>query len=409
MVSQGAQAKSQDAEPLQHWRTLLPLLNESQKRLYVAEKAISLGRGGVSYLSRLTGISRTTITKGIGELQSGIDSEQATSIRRGGGGRKPLEQTDPALKEALETMMEENTAGDPMSCLKWTGKSVRKLSQELERLGHPSSPNTVRRLLQDMDYSLRANVKTEEGAQHRDRDAQFRYINSQVKAFMKASEPVISVDTKKKELVGNFKNAGRTWRREAKRVNVHDFPSQGQGKAIPYGIYDVQQDVGLVNVGISHDTAEFAVHSISRWWRTLGRHEYEQAKRLLICADSGGSNASRNRLWKVALQEFVQEFNLEVTVLHYPPGTSKWNKIEHKMFSFISINWKGEPLISYETVINLISTTRTKSGLKLIAKLDKKNYQTGKKITDQQMQSLNIQRHKKQPQWNYTIAPQSIT
>ena len=409
MVSQGTQAVSQDAEALQHWLTLLPLLNESQKRLYIAEKAISLGRGGVSYLSRLTGISRTTITKGIRELQSGIDSEQATSIRRGGGGRKPLEQTDPQLKAALETMMEENTAGDPMSCLKWTGKSVRKLSQELERLGHPSSPNTVRRLLQDMDYSLRANVKAEEGAQHRDRDAQFRYINTQVKAFMKASEPVISVDTKKKELVGNFKNAGRTWRREAKRVNVHDFPSQGQGKAIPYGIYDVQQDVGLVNVGISHDTAEFAVHSISRWWRTLGRHEYGHAKRLLICADSGGSNASRNRLWKVALQQFVQEFNLEVTVLHYPPGTSKWNKIEHKMFSFISINWKGEPLISYETVINLISTTKTKSGLKLIAKLDKKNYQTGKKITDKQMQSLNIQRHKKQPQWNYTIAPQTTT
>lgn len=386
---------------------LLPILNEMQARLYLAEKALGLGHGAISELAKLTGVSRTTITKGIKELQSGIGLEQATSIRKGGGGRKRVEKVEPTLLKELEVIMEENTAGDPMSCLKWTGKSVRRISDELTVLGHTASPNTVRRLLKEMGFSLRANVKLDEGKQHPDRDAQFRYINAQAKAFMRAGDPAISVDTKKKELVGNFKNPGQTWRRKDKVVNVHDFPTQAQGKAIPYGVYDIQGNTGIVNVGITHDTAEFAVESIAKWWKTLGRRCYRRSQRLLICADSGGSNGSRTRLCKVALQQLADHFKLAITVLHYPPSTSKWNKIEHKMFSFISINWKGEPLISYETVINLISTTTTRSGLKIVAELNRKSYETGIKISEEQMLSLSIQRHEKQPQWNYTLLPRA--
>ena len=390
------------------WLSLLPILNETQSRLYVAEKALALGRGGISRLARLTGMSRPTITKGIHELQGGIAPERAKWVRRAGGGRKRAEQADPRLCSDLEMIMEENTAGDPMSCLKWTGKPVRKIAEELVARGHRVNPNTVGRLLKAMDYSLRGNVKSYEGPRHPDRDEQFQYINAQVKAFIQAADPVISVDTKKKELVGHFKNPGRTWRRKAKRVNVYDYPSQAEGKAIPYGVYDIQNNSGLVNVGMTHDTAEFAVESITKWWKTVGRAHYKDAKRLLICGDGGGSNGSRTRLWKVALQEFADRFGLAVTVLHYPPGTSKWNKIEHKMFSFISINWRGEPLVSYETVINLISSTTTRAGLKILADLDRSHYEKGIRISEKQLQSLHLVRHDKHPRWNYTLLPRKV-
>lgn len=380
------------------------MLNETQKRLYVAQKALELGRGGISKLAKITGLSRPTIHKGIKELLSGIDSDTAISIRKKGGGRKFVEEIDPTLLRDLEKIMEENTAGDPMSCLKWTGKSSTKIAEELAAKGHSIDPRTVCRLLKEMEFSLRANVKSDEGKQHPDRDAQFRYINKQARAFIKNGDPVISVDTKKKELIGNFKNPGQTWRRKAKIVNAHDFPSDAKGKAIPYGVYDIKANAGMVNVGISHDTAEFAVESITKWWKSIGRVRYKKSKQLLICADSGGSNGSRTRLWKVALQQFSDTFNLNVTVLHYPPGTSKWNKIEHKMFSFISINWKGEPLISFEAVVNLISTTSTDSGLKVVAELDLNSYETGIKISDSKMKELKIRYHKKHPGWNYTIS-----
>jgi hypothetical protein len=387
------------------WLQLLPLLNETQTRFYVAQKALELGRGGPSTVARLTGVSRPTILKGIKELQAGIDAERASTIRKQGGGRQRVEAADPVLRRDLELLMAENTAGDPMSCLKWTGKSLRTIARELAALGHAANPNTVGHLLKDMDYSLRANVKTVEGAHHPDRDAQFRYINARAKAFLKAGNPVMSVDTKKKELIGNFKNPGRTWRREERHVNAHDFPSDAEGKAIPYGVYDVQRNAGLVNVGMSHDTAAFAVESIRRWWTTVGVGCYPRAKRLLICADNGGSNGSRSRLWNVSLQEWSDACGLEVTVLHYPPGTSKWNKIEHKMFSFISINWRGGPLVSYEAVVNLISTTKTTSGLNIIAELDRRLYETGIKVSDEHMEALKIKRHKTHPDWNYTLLP----
>ena len=394
---------------LGQWCSLLPLLNETQTRLYVAQKALELGRGGISTVAELTGLSRPTIQKGIRELRAGIAPETAVMIRKKGGGRKCVEAVDATLLRDLEAIMEVHTAGDPMSCLKWTGKSSGKIAHELTAPGHQVNPRTVCRLLKEIGFSLRANVKADEGAQHPDRDAQFRYINQQAKAFTQLGDPIISVDTKKKELVGNFKNAGQTWRREDKWVNAHDFPSQAVGKAIPYGVYDIQAHVGMVNVGISHDTAEFAVESITKWWKSVGRIHYGQSKRLLICADRGGSHGSRTRLWKVALQQFSDTFDLKVTVLHYPPGTSKWNKIEHKMFSFISMNWKGEPLVSYEAVVNLISTTTTKSGLKVVAELDQNTYETGIKISDKPMDALHIRYHKKHPAWNYTVSPRRPT
>jgi len=303
--------------------------------------------------------------------------------------------------------MDENTAGDPMSLLKWTGKSTRKIADEMLNLGHCMSAMSVCRMLREMGYSLQANVKTKEGKEHPDRDAQFKYINAQVKDFIESKAPVISVDTKKKENVGEFKNAGQTWRKKDKKREVlaHDFPHLGIGKAIPYGTYDIEKNSGMVNVGITHDTAEFAVESIRRWWKLMGRQEYPEAKKLLICADSGGSNGSRIKAWKLYLHKLSSEFNLTITVCHYPPGTSKWNKIEHRMFSFISMNWKGEPLINYETVVNMISATTTKSGLKIKAQLDRNKYETGIKVSDREMKELKIQHHQLHPESNYTIFP----
>ena len=304
-------------------------------------------------------------------------------------------------------IMDENTAGDPMSLLRWTNKSTTAIAKELTRQGHRISDETVRRRLIELDYCLQSNRKNLEGGSPDTRDEQFRYINSQVKKFLSLDEPVLSVDTKKKEQVGNFKNSGRIWRRKGKpkEVNMHDFPSLGDGPAIPYGAYNVNRNEGFVNVGITHDTAEFAVESIRRWWKYIGRRYYPEAKRLLICADSGGSNGNRNRAWKYYLQSFVDENSLDVTVCHYPPGTSKWNKVEHRMFSYISMNWRGQPLVSYEAVVNLIGATRTSTGLRVKAKLDEKAYETGVKISDEQMETVKWKPHKKNPQWNYTIMP----
>ena len=383
-------------------------MNEYQARLLVAERAVQLGRGGVSRLSRLTGMSRVTITQGLNELRSGIlRSPSEGRIRQPGGGRKKVEQVDAELSRRLKSIVEETTAGDPMSPLKWTSKSTRTIADELSRFGHSISSVTVGRCLEDMGYTLQSNLKTREGTQHPDRDAQFRYINGQVKAFRRSGDPVISVDTKKKELVGAFKNAGRRWlpKGQPDEVTVHDFPHLGQGKAIPYGAYDIALNRAVVNVGVTHETAEFAVESIRRWWRLDGRRYYGGAGRLLICADSGGSNGNRPRAWKLYLQSLSDETGMAITVCHYPPGTSKWNKIEHRLFSFISLNWKGKPLVNFETVVNLIGGTRTRTGLKVKAILDTNQYETGIEISDEDIDQLRLKRHKVHPAWNYTLLP----
>ena len=390
------------------WLKVLSTLNERQARLFVAERALTLGRGGISQMSRLTGISRPTIMKGAAELlaKGGLPSVKEGRIRRPGGGRKKVEEVDPELRRELVRIMEETTAGDPMSLLKWTSKSTRAIAEQLSGLGHPMSSVTVGRCLHDMDYSLQANVKELEGPQHPDRDAQFRYINARVKSFLRSHDPVISVDTKKKELVGAFRNTGRTWRPKGQpeKVMVHDFPSRSEGFAIPYGTYDVASDRAVVNIGVTHDTAEFAVESIRRWWRLLGRRSYAAARRLLICADAGGSNGNRLRAWKLYLQDLADDLGFAITVCHYPPGTSKWNKIEHRLFSFISMHWKGQPLVSYETVIALIGGTSTRSGLKVKAVLDTSDYQTGIKVSASAMEELNLKAHATHPEWNYTIS-----
>jgi len=389
---------------------VLGVLNEAQARWYVAREALARGRGGLKGLHELTGMSRPTILKGMRELRERDELAGGERVRQPGGGRKRLEASDLGLERALERIMEENTAGDPMSLLRWTNKSTSRIAQELTRQGHAVSDETVRRRLGELDYSLQGNAKNkEEEASGEGRDAQFRYINAQVKKHLARGEPVVSVDTKKKERVGNFKNGGKTWRPQGQplEVNVYDYPHLGRGTAIPYGAYDVQRNEGFVNVGMTHDTAEFAVESLRQWWKLVGRRHYPQARRLLVCADGGGSNGSRNRAWKYHLQRFSDQCGVAVTVCHYPPGTSKWNRIEHRMFSFISLNWQGQPLISYQTVVNLIGATRTRSGLRVKAKLDPKFYEPGVKISDDEMERLNINPHKLHPVWNYTIAPRT--
>jgi len=391
------------------WLKVMGALNEYQARLFVAEKALELGRGGTSRLSKLTGMSRVTITRGVAELRGGkrLREPGAGRVRASGGGRKKVEEADPPLQRRLKAIVEETTAGDPMSPLKWTSKSTRTIAEELTRDGHPVSNVTVGRCLVEMGYTLQSNLKTREGPQHPDRDAQFRYLNRQVKAFRRTGDPVISVDTKKKELVGAFRNAGRRWLPEGKpdEVSVYDFPSLAEGKAIPYGAYDIARNRAVVNVGVTHETAEFAVESIRRWWHMDGRRHYRESPRLLICADSGGGNGNRQRAWKVRLQEFSDETGMAITVCHYPPGTSKWNKIEHRLFSFISLNWKGKPLINYETVVNLIGGTRTRTGLKVKAILDTNQYETGVELSKKDMDQLLLTRHKTHPDWNYTLSP----
>ena len=382
--------------------------DEVQARRFAAAMALGIGWGGISRIVELTGMSHSTIEKGIREIQDRERIEKPEKLRAEGGGRKKVESKDQKIIDDLEIIMDENTAGDPMSFLRWSSKSTRKISDELKSLGHDVGPNTVARLLKERDYSLQVNVKSFEGLSVEERDAQFQHINEEVKNFARDGNPVISVDTKKKELVGDFKNAGRTWTKsgEPRKVNAYDFRSMAIGIAIPYGIYDVTENDGMVNIGSDHDTSEFAVESVRQWWSLIGRHRYPDAKKLLICADGGGSNGSRNRGWKIHLQELVNQIGIPITVCHYPPGTSKWNKIEHRMFSFISMNWKGKPLVNYETVIKLIASTKTRNGLMVAARVDDKEYATGIKHSDEEMAKLRIEPHPLHPKWNYTILPQ---
>lgn len=388
---------------------VLGTLNEAQARWYVAREAMARGRGGPAAMNELTGMSRTTIRRGISELAGKGKHLRCEHIRIPGGGRKRLEERDPDLQRALKDIMEQTTAGDPMTLLRWTTKSVTRIAEELTRRGHPVSDETVRRRLLDLDYSLQGNAKSKEGESPSNRDSQFRYINAEVRRFLSRGDPVLSIDSKKKERVGEFKNAGRTWRPKGKptRVNVYDYPDLGLGVAIPYGAYDVRRNQGFVNVGMTHETAEFAVASLRQWWRLCGRRQYPNAKGLLLCADGGGSNGSRVRAWKFHLQRLTNDLGFDVTVCHYPPGTSKWNKIEHRMFSYISVNWRGQPLATYETVLNLIGSTRTAGGLKVSARLDPRTYETGVKISDDEMARINIRRHNTNPAWNYTISRSS--
>jgi len=386
---------------------IMRTLNEAQARWFVAKEAIMLGRGGLKYMNELTGMSRPTIMRGMKELKAEEELDISEGIRASGGGRKRIEEIDRGLEKALGSIMEETTAGDPMSALRWTCKSTTRIAVELTKQGHPISQRSVHRKLRELDYSLQMNVKCKEGYAPENRDEQFRRINATVKTYFERGGPVISVDTKKKELVGEFKNNGRIWRRrgDPRKVNIYDYPNLAEGKAIPYGAYDLQRNEGFINVGMTHDTAEFAVHSIWQWWERMGRHHYSGARKLLICADGGGSNGSNRRAWKFHLQQLADKLDFDISVCHYPPGTSKWNKIEHRLFSFISLQWQGEPLTSYETVIKLIESTTTGKGLRVKAKLDKKKYEKGEKISDEEMEKLNIEYDAFNPQWNYTIKP----
>jgi len=386
-----------------YWIKIFHTLNESQKRWCAAQKATEIGYGGITKVKALTSMSRTTITKGIRELR---DQEQLEKkIRKEGAGRKKITNINENIVRELELIMNENTAGDPMSALKWTCKSTRNISDELNKKGIKVSYRTVYNLLSEADYTLQGNKKTLGNSNSENRDEQFIHINSEVKKYIDNNEPVISVDAKKKEQVGNFKNTGQIWRKKSdpKKVHDHDFASLGEGVAIPHGTYDIQKNEGFVNVGIDLDTAEFAVNGIRQWWYLMGKKNYPKAKKLLVCADSGESNGSRNRTWKINLQKLSDEIKIEITVCHYPPGTSKWNKIEHRMFSFISMNWKGQPLESYEMIINLISNTTTKKGLKIEATLDRNEYEKGIKVSDKELEEINIKFNKKNPKWNYTI------
>lgn len=396
-----------EAELVRQKLKYLSSLNEVDSRNYLGLWAIEEGWGGISKLNKLTGRAIDTIRKGIKEIKSGKNIKSETGrLRKEGGGRKKIADKNPEMKNEIENILEENTAGDPMSRLKWTNKSTYTIADELKNKKQNISEDSVGRIIKNLGYSLQANVKSKENGTSEERDSQFRYINDQVKLFEKKNMPVISVDTKKKELVGNFKNNGRRWLKKGKAeiVNVYDFEYLSKGKAIPYGVYELFKNNGFVNVGISHDTSEFAVESIRQWWKNIGKRNYQNAKELLICADSGGSNANRSKLWKFYLQKFANKTGLKITICHFPPGTSKWNKIEHKMFSFISMNWKGKPLRNYEMILNLIEGTKTKKGLKIKAKMDKKIYKLKQKVSDKDFEKINFERHKINPQWNYTLS-----
>lgn len=399
-----------DIDTLQtKYRSLAPVLNERSRRLWAATEARAIGHGGIALVERATGIARSTIVRGLDELDAPAPPLAPERVRRPGGGRKRALEQDPGLRTDLDALVEPSTSGDPDSPLRWTSKSVRRLADELKAMGHQASYRVVADLLHESGYSLQANRKTREGAAHPDRDVQFQYLNERVGTQQRRGEPVISVDTKKKELVGDFKNAGRQWRPKGipEPVRVHDFVIPEQGKAIPYGVYDLSRNEGWVSIGIDHDTASFAVHALERWWEVMGRAAYPEATSLLVTADGGGSNGSRLRLWKWELQQFANRSGRSITVCHLPPGTSKWNKIEHRLFSFISLTWKGQPLLNYETVVNLIGATKTKSGLQVKAILDTNEYETGVKVTKSQMEEPRIRRHKTHPDWNYTLEPRA--
>jgi hypothetical protein len=371
-----------------------------------ASEAMALGYGGVSMVCRACGLSRKAIAKGIGEIQEGSSPGEGR-IRRPGAGRKLITETDPDLVTALESMIEDQTRGDPESPLRWICKSTRTIAHQLERQRHRVSHTKVAQILHDLEYSLQSNRKTEEGSDHPDRDAQFRHINRAVKQYLAQGLPVISVDTKKKELIGNYHNLGQQWlpAKQPKRVKGHDFPTPDVPRAFPYGIFDLARNAGFVNVGTDHDTGAFAVASIRGWWRHEGKRLYPKVDRVLITADGGGSNGWRLRLWKVELQKLADETDLSISVCHFPPGTSKWNKVEHRLFSFISSNWRGEPLRDYETIVRLIAKTTTAKGLKVTCRLDRRKYPTGRKITDEEMEYVHIERSKFHGEWNYVIKP----
>ena len=392
----------------QKYRSLFEHLDERQRRLVAAADAKQLGRGGVSTVARCAGLSRPTIHKGLEEL--GRAPLSTGRVRRPGAGRRPLLELDPALQVALERLIEPATRGDPMSPLRWTSKSTRHLAGVLTKAGHSVSHETLAQLLHELGYSLQAATKTVEGTQHPDRNAQFEYISRLTRRYLRNGWPVISVDTKKKELVGRYRQAGQEWRPQGnpEKVLVHDFIDPNVNKAVPYGVYDVGQDLGWVNVGTDHDTASFAVESIRRWWRSMGAPLYPAANRLLICADAGGSNGHRSRLWKVEVQRFASEAAIEVTVCHFPPVTSKWNKIEHRLFSHITLNWRGRPLVSHDVIVNLIGATKTASGLRVKARLDKRKYPLGVEVSDDELNAVNMARHPFHGDWNYSIRPREL-
>ena len=399
----------------QKYEALKPFLDEQVRRLWAGAEARVLGRGGIAAVAAATGLSRDTIRGGRRPIPGGGGRALAVGagarLRQAGGGRKRLVDKDETLLRDLEALVEPVTRGDPQSPLRWTSKSTRKLAEELQARGHQIEARTVAGLLTELGYSLQALRKTREGATHPDRDAQFVYINEQTQAFQAQGYPVVSVDAKKKELVGEFKNGGREWqpRGEPERVRVYDFVDKARGKAIPYGVYDVTANTGWVSVGLDHDTAEFAVATLRRWWEQMGTEAYPQATHVLVIADGGGSNGTRTRLWKAELQRLADETQLHIAVCHLPPGTSKWNKIEHRLFAYITLNWRGRPLISHEVIVNLIADTRTTKGLSIRAVLDPKRYVTGKKVTDEEMAGLRIERAPFHGEWNYTISPRPRT
>ena len=404
----------QDATVIERIRlkflALAPVLDERSKRQWAAAEARDFGYGGVTAVATATGLARDTIARGLRQLEyreCHPDEPVPVRLRHAGAGRKRLTESDPTLLAALESLLEPLTRGDPMSPLRWTCKSTRRLATELTGQGHRVGYRTVAWLLREAGYSLQANRKTREGNQHPDRNAQFEFINAQAARFQKRRQPVISVDTKKKELVGDFKNGGREWHPEgeAEEVRVHDFQDKDLGKAIPYGVYDVTNNQGWVSVGIDHDTAYFATASIRRWWREMGTTRFPRATELFITADGGGSNGYRTRLWKVALQDLADKIGLRLTVSHFPPGTSKWNKVEHRLFSFITQNWRGKPLVSVQVIVNLIAATRTTKGLIVKAALDGNTYETGISVPDKQMAKLNLKPAQFHGEWNYTIKP----
>ena len=394
------------SELRQKFRSVWPLLDERTRRVMAASEAVSLGYGGVTLVRRACGLSRKAITKGIREIQSGVVPLPGR-VRRPGAGRKSITTSDPQLLEALEEMIDGQTRGDPESPLRWICQSTRVIATQLGRQEHPVSHAKVAQILHDLHYSLQSNRKTEEGADHPDRDAQFRHINASVKQCLVRGIPVIAVDTKKKELIGNYHNAGQRWlpAKQPIKVQGHDFPSPAIPRAYPYGIYDVGRNAGFVNVGTDHDTGAFAVASIRGWWRFEGRRLYPDASSVLITADGGGSNGWRLRLWKSELQKLADQTGLSLSVCHFPPGTSKWNKIEHRLFSFISSNWRGEPLRDYETIVNLIARTTTAKGLKVTCRLDRRKYPTGRKVSDEEMKRVNVEPNRFHGEWNYVIRP----
>ena len=391
------------------FEALAPVLDEHGRRRFAAAEAASAGYGGVSAVARATGIARSTISRGLSELRTGEEPE-AGRIRRPGGGRKPLSETDASLLDDLRALVEPQTRGDPQSPLLWTCKSLRKLAGGLCDMGHRIGRTVVGELLHELGYRLQANRKTREGGQHPDRDAQFHYINGRVKEALAAGEPAISVDTKKKELVGDFKNAGREWRPKGKPedVRVHDFVIPELGRAVPYGVYDLAANAGWVSVGVDHDTAAFAANAIRSWWKLMGRQRYPNASSLLITADGGGSTGSRVRLWKIELQRLADDLGIPITVCHLPPATSKWNKIEHRLFSFITANWRGKPLVSHQVIVELIAATTTKTGLTVRCELDQNPYPAGIKVSDAELQAVNLTPHDFHGEWNYTVSPKAL-